>query len=170
MKVINSIRPALTNTLQVLSTTQYVMDWMQNLDEARVLHVFEHACNLINIEGETISIVNTIIGNGPFNVLIPTINFREFLDENSTIRINKSVISLGVLDISLSRAILWQPKPDWESLRERSSNLSASIIPIEELLAEESPADSFARVLLPSSISHEIPMKIFEVVQETFSW
>ena len=169
MEIINSHKPSLTATLRVLSTTRYVIDWMNSTDQARILHVFEPACNLINSKGEVISLVSPQIGNGPFNAVIPAINFKDYLDEHSTVRIDNTSIYLCKLNISFPELSLWQPIPEWSSQRTKSRYLDFALSPIEDLLAKESSADSFARIVLPKLTCHEIPAAIFQVVQNTFA-
>ena len=160
--------PVGITTHYALSTTQSVLDWIQSTKEARILHVFEPACNLINSKGDIISIVNPMIGNGPFNMIVPTINFQKLLHDNSPISIGKTSISLGTMNISVSRKKIWHPKPDWKTLREESNNITSFLNPIEKLLLKESPQDSFARILFPPT-DNNFPVNIYEVVQETLA-
>ena len=169
METINSLKPSLTATLPVLSTTRYVINWMCSTDQARILHVFEPACNLINSKGEIISLVSPQIGNGPFNAVIPVINFQDYLDEISTVRIDNTSISLGKLNISFPQLSLWQPIPKWHRLLAMSKFLNSMINPLDELLLEESAKDSFARVAVQNSVAYEIPIKTAQVVQKTLA-
>jgi hypothetical protein len=47
-----------------------VNDWLANSCQPHILHVFDHACNLINEHREVMSIVTPQIGNGLFNLIV----------------------------------------------------------------------------------------------------
>ena len=73
-------------SINSLSLAPDVRDWLANSRQPRILHVFDHACNLINVHREVLSIVTSQIGNGPFNLVIEgDILFSEHLNLQSPI-------------------------------------------------------------------------------------
>lgn len=68
-------------SINSLSLTPTVNAWLSISRHPRILHVFEHACNLINERREILSIVTQEIGDGPFNFVIEEdILFSGYLD------------------------------------------------------------------------------------------
>lgn len=61
----------MTFSVTALSLAPTVNDWRADSRQPRILHVFDHASNLINERGEVLSVVTPQIGNGPFNLVIP---------------------------------------------------------------------------------------------------
>jgi hypothetical protein len=151
-----------TISIQAKSIAPAVEGWLRETTSARVLHVFEPVCNLINSKGHIISIVIPQIGNGPFGLIIPQINFTDILESKSAVRIINTSFSIGLIEISTGGCKIWQPSPDWEKLRSHRDRLKTSAKLIEDLLVEEAPNDSFARISTLISTSHNIPTEVYK--------
>src|SRR5689334_19106109 len=103
--------------INTYSFTSNVNDWLTNSRHPRILHIFNHACNLINERREVLSIVTPQIGNGPFNLVIEDdLIFTNHLDVKSPISIHTDQLIIGDLTINSTDAKLWHPCPNWESL------------------------------------------------------
>ncbi|MBX3057935.1 MAG: DUF2877 domain-containing protein [Anaerolineae bacterium] len=100
-------------------------EWLAVTRQARVLHLFDHACNLVNERGEVLSVVTPEIGAGPFHVVVngfvvgdlspsdgdksPTTNIGVWVQSDS--------IQIGSLWVDVREAAIWPPRVDWERLR-----------------------------------------------------
>jgi hypothetical protein len=103
--------------LKAVSYTSTVKSWLANSSTPRVLHVFDHACNLINEQKEVLSIVGPGIGNGPFNlVLVDEVLFSEHLSAGSQITILDDQLGIGDVRINTRNSRLWDPVPYWAGL------------------------------------------------------
>jgi len=103
--------------LNALSLAPDVNDWLANSFHLRILHVFDHACNLINERREILSIVTPQIGNGPFNLVVKDdVLFSDYLHAQSPISIRANQLYVGDLTINTDSAKLWSPYPNWERL------------------------------------------------------
>jgi hypothetical protein len=126
--------------MNALSLAPDARDWLANSRHPRILHSFDHACNLINERREVLSIVTPQIGNGPFNLVIPRLqkSFGELSDRSesrqtpevfsdlsleSPISIFPKQLHLGDLTINTSDAKLWSPYPDWKVLHDKRDDL-----------------------------------------------
>jgi hypothetical protein len=102
--------------------------WLVDSPHPRILHVFEHACNLINERREVLSIVTPQIGNGPFNLVIEDdVLFSDHLDLESPISVFPNQLNLGDLTLHTENAKLWSPRPDWELLRARRDDIAGEL-------------------------------------------
>src|SRR5689334_3236977 len=111
-------------TLNALSLAPAVKDWLVNSHHFRILHVFDHACNLLNERREVLSIVTPEIGNGPFNIVVDkNILFSKHCDVESTITISTKIIGVGDISINIEYAPLWNPRPYWENLHSNISHI-----------------------------------------------
>jgi hypothetical protein len=111
-----------------VSLTSAVNDWLTNTHHPRILHVFDHACNLINEQKEILSIVTPEIGDGPFNLVIETeVLFSEHINLESSIFNSVHQLHLGDLIIHIAGAKLWNPKPDWEKLHSQSDDIAKQL-------------------------------------------
>ncbi|MBI5825803.1 MAG: DUF2877 domain-containing protein [Chloroflexi bacterium] len=110
--------------INALSLAPAVNNWLTNSRHPRILHVFDHACNLINECMEVLSIVTPQIGNGPFNLVMDTdIFFSEHLNLQSPVSITLNHLTLDNLIIHTQPATLWSPRPDWEILHARRDDI-----------------------------------------------
>ena len=116
-------------SIKALSITPDAREWLTNSRHPRILHVFDHACNLINERREVSSIVTPKIGNGPFNLVIEDdVLFSDHLDTQSPIFIRANQLNLGDLTINTINAKLWSPRPDWERLHAKKDDILSHVM------------------------------------------
>lgn len=131
--------------INAFSLAPDVITWLAGSNRPRILHVFDHACNLINERKEILSIVMPKIGNGPFNLVIEKgILFSDHLSLQSQVRCVELVetsnssdhLNLGGFAIHTTDAKLWSPRPDWERLHSQKDKILASLtqLPITNYL------------------------------------
>lgn len=144
-------------SIHALSLAPDVNNWLANSSQPRILHIFDHACNLINERGEVLSVVSPEIGNGPFNLVIPRLRksherladsgaswqtsevFLDHLHAQSLISIRAGQLTLGDLTVKTTDAELWSPRPDWDKLHARRDDILNHIL---SLRGRESSAQS----------------------------
>ncbi|MCJ7824616.1 MAG: hypothetical protein MUP44_06935, partial [Anaerolineales bacterium] len=68
----------------IASTTR---GWLQDPKPARLLHVFDNACNLLAEDGEVFSLVTSWVGDGPFNIVLAPINFLDHTADDPVVSI-----------------------------------------------------------------------------------
>jgi hypothetical protein len=111
------------------SLTHQVKSWLIASQYARVLHVFDDVCNLINEHGQVLSVVMQKIGNGPFNLVIEEdALFSNHLNAESKISIQPNQLTLEDLNINIDKAELWSSRPNWELLHARQNNILNQVI------------------------------------------
>jgi len=104
-------------SIKAIALTSNVKDWLGNTNQPRILHVFDHVCNVINKQGEILSIVSPEIRNGPFNVVIEEdVCLSKYLSIKSPIYIFQNQLMLAGLTIDTTDAKLWNSFPNWEKL------------------------------------------------------
>lgn len=104
-------------SIKAISQTPAVNGWIASSCAQRILHVFDHACNLIDERGEVLSIVTPRVGNGPFNLVVENeVCFLDYLNIESPVSISSTQLTPGNLNIHLTDAKLWDPCPDWDML------------------------------------------------------
>lgn len=160
-------------SINALTLTPDVNDWLSNSCHPRILHVFDHACNLINEHREVLSIVTPQIGNGPFNLVIPRLRksserlpngdksqqtsevFFDHLNIESPVSIHEDQLILGDLTISTANAKLWNPRPDWEELHARRESILQQVtqLQITDNQFSNSLISALAKADLPSSMT-----------------
>jgi hypothetical protein len=140
--------------LAVQSLTPAVRAWLRDARHARILHIFDHAVNLIAGTG-VLSLVTPAIGNGPFNVVLPPFNFVQHITPSSLLRITSNTLHIGGLVIDLSPAALWIPYPDWHQLRSQHVRLQTQVPVLRAVLQQHAPANSLAHIVveLPAPLS-----------------
>lgn len=151
------------HSINILSLAPSACYWLVGSRHMRILHVFEHACNLINERREVLSIVTPQIGNGPFNLVIQDeVLFSDHLNLESPISVFPKQLNLGDLTIHTKDAKLWSPRPDWEMLHARRDDILSQLTkllvtnyqsPISNLQSSNSLISAFANADLPSSLT-----------------
>lgn len=112
------------HSLNALSLSPAARNWLADSRRPRILHVFDHACNLIDERGELLSVVAPEIGNGPFNLVVgDDVCFSEYLNLESPISIAPDQFTLGDMIIDTLDARLWNPHPDWGKLYSRKDHV-----------------------------------------------
>lgn len=146
----------------IISIAPAAKRWLQQSQIARVLHVFDPVCNLINEEGDVFSLVGPFVGNGPFSGLTERGIFTSWIRAESTIKLGTHSFTIDGNRVSFERATLWEPHPNWDMLKSSSKQLQEASDSIEELLKEHAPSESFAHVVLPLRQSGELDSKTHE--------
>ncbi len=144
----------MNQSIQALSLSQKASRWLEETKEARVLHIFEPVCNLVNENNEALSIVIPEIGNGPFSMVVEKINFGKFVSKETNININHGILQMGKLTLSPNGNDLWTAQPDWNAVKQVKIELSV----IKNILKRHAPQDSIARLALdlPSSMPEKV--------------
>jgi hypothetical protein len=141
--------------------------WLQDPKPARVLHVFDNACNLLAEDGNVVSLVTPRVRQGPFNIVLAPINLCDHVTDDTNVRIEQERICMGVLEIDLDTAQIWEPRFDWESFLGRQDSLSISAGALEEVLVEVAPVESFVQMIRPSeNYGREIEAQLLLSAQE----
>lgn len=150
-------------SMNAISISSDVKVWLPNSRQPRILHVFEHACNLINERRAVLSIVTPQIGNGPFNLVVEDdVLFSDYLDLESPISVFPNQLNLGDLTIHTKDAKLWSPHPDWEMLHARRDDILSQLTkllitnyqsPVSNLPSSTSLISALANADLPASLT-----------------
>ncbi len=106
--------------VSAVTFTPCVQQWLQQPTAVSLLHIFDHALNLIDATGAIISIVPGSIGAGPFSLVVAGERpFPAIISSQDSIRKTATSLHLGPLEIDLRPAKVWQPTPPWSLLQEQ---------------------------------------------------
>lgn len=98
--------------------TPRTLEWLRNGRPARILHLFDEVCNLVNDEDEVISLVSAQVGAGPFALVLDGA-FTAGLNVRQPIAIDhaRGTLTIGSLIVDFAETAVWQPRPDWAQLQ-----------------------------------------------------
>jgi hypothetical protein len=133
--------------LTALSLTPAVRAWLQASRHARILHIFERVVNLIAGD-DVISLVTPDVGNGPFNVVLPAFDFARRITPSDPLQITPDALYIGDLVIDVSSAAIWNPYPDWQTIRAQQARLRAHAPVVRAVLQQHAPANSLAHLVV----------------------
>ncbi len=120
--------------------------WLANTSAARILHIFNRVCNLINADSELISVLASPVAMGPFAVrLNESINWSEMVSEEMPVHVHASSISIGAIQIDIEAAISWNPLPQWERLYDLKDS-QPWLNEIRNQLGKHAPEGSIAQI------------------------
>src|SRR5688572_10835676 len=94
--------------------------WLATTTAARVLNVFDRACNLINQDNAVLALVTSQRGLTPFALVVGGDDRTPFqaLPADSPVRVSSKEqrLALGPITIDYGGADLWQARPDWPAM------------------------------------------------------
>ncbi len=145
-------------TLRALALAPAAQDWLAQTTTARVLNVFDRACNLVNAQGEVLSVVTSERGLTPFALVVAANDRAPFraVTEASAVGVQSGSLWLGPYVIDVAAAAVWNPRPDWPAI----SRLLTDTTRLEALalLADgHGPAGSLLELLAPASQAASLP-------------
>jgi len=137
--------------LRAISAAPGALTWVQQARKTRVLHVFKTSCNLIDAQGELLSLILVPAQMDPFAISCTRIDgwpgFTGYLDGDSPVRIMPAEIRVGKLRISIEDPVTWNSLPAWRAIRTGLSRSTGWIRQIEARLKQHRSADSLAALI-----------------------
>jgi hypothetical protein len=115
---------------------------------ARVLAVFERACNLVTDDGRVIALVLPQLGDGPLHVVVegPPGAF-SVLEPGLQARVDRTQLGVGELVVDLGVAARWEPRPEWERLRAQPKTMAIRSIGLYALALRYAPEGSLLSLI-----------------------
>lgn len=110
---------------------------------ARVLAIFEHACDLVTTDGDVVALVTPHAGDGPLNIVVNG-GGKGFatVEPGMPARMEGGRLQVGGLEVALDRAVVWEPCPDWKSLRACQDAFTDRLSLLEALALQHAPERS----------------------------
>ena len=129
--------------------------WLQQSRQARILHIFEAVCNLINNRDVVLSVQLDEIPASPVSLALSAQalglpaegGFGSLLTRDREVDIHPGGLRLGELEILWNEADLWDPAPNWASMRAQQASWLPRLQPLIPILLTEAPANSLAPLL-----------------------
>jgi hypothetical protein len=118
--------------------------------DARVLAVFERACDLVTNDGDVIALVSPQIGDGPLNVVVDGaagLFAWAHIGAPVKLELEEERLWVGGLAIDLKEAASWEPCPDWATLRARQTVMASCLPLLHATCLRHAPAGSLLPLL-----------------------
>jgi hypothetical protein len=152
--------------IQAISIAPAAKDWLAETQQATILHSFKPVVNMVNQEGNVLSLVNSDIGNGPFSVVVAKQDFPLDVRAEDQIKVFDDHFWLGEEIIHTAEALVWDARPDWEVLRAKPKNLRWAANLLTPLLKREAQVDSLAHLVLDNNAAIPLPARILQTAQQ----
>jgi len=115
---------------------------------ARVLAVFEHACDLITHDDDVVALVVPQIGDGPLNIVVDgAASLFARVNPGAPVTLEGERLWVGGLRVDLRRAAMWEPRPDWDALRARRAAIVSRLPLLRAFCLRHAPAGSLLALL-----------------------
>jgi hypothetical protein len=101
----------------------------------RVLASFRSVCDLVTDRGDVVALVWGGLGNGPLNVVLDR-ELGTALPAGAQFAVADHSLTVGGVEIDLSRAARWEARPDWAALRSRRREIGAAAQAARRSMAE----------------------------------
>jgi hypothetical protein len=120
--------------------------------DVRVLAVFERACDLVTPDGGVVALVLSEIGDGPLNVVVDgAAGIFDRVEPGTPVAVERAQLEIGGLRVNLAQATVWEPCPDWKTLRSRRASI-ASRLPLLRALCLQIKASGLLPLLRDSPL------------------
>lgn len=152
--------PSYGAAFAALSISRAVREWLDaGRFDGRVLTVFDRACDLLTHDGDVVALVTPQVGDGPLNVVVdgPPGLFAT-VETGAPAHLEERQLQIGALRFDLERAMIWEPRPDWERLRARRTAVRTCLPLLRTLCARHAPPRSLLG-LLGSSLPEDVPAR-----------
>jgi len=122
------------------------------LQAGKVSAVFERAFHLDFCSDEPVAVVLPELGDGPLNIVL-----EERPGAMPAPGVPVQVCSgagrlvMGRLEITLERAAIWEPRPEWERIRSQATAIQDRLPCLAALVHSLAPPDSLASILAPEA-------------------
>ena len=126
------------------SISRPVSEWLRaGRFDARVMAVFERACDLVTRDGEVVALVIPQVGDGPLNVVVDGgAGCFGPVQPGAVVTLEGDRLRVGGLEIRLGVAVVWEPRPDWDTLRARRSAIASRLPLVRDLCLRHAPGGS----------------------------
>lgn len=157
------MNPGATRRLQAVSLSPAAQAWLATTQQAYVLHVFEHVINLVNQEGDVLSLAHQALGNGPFSLLLEAMP--EGIAISSQLLVFENGLWFGEWLVDAEEAVLWQPRPDWHALQAQS-DFGWVVNAITQILQVEATDESLAHLVVSPLGRSTLPARIQQAAEQ----
>jgi hypothetical protein len=141
------------------SANERLHRWHQDRFDARVLAVFERACDLATPDGAVVALVLPQVGDGPLNVVVDgEAGLFSGIDPGAPVTLDGDRLWTGDLKIDLARASAWEPRPDWDTLRAGPAATGSCLPLVRARCLRYAPGGSLMG-LLGAVLPHDAPAR-----------
>jgi hypothetical protein len=121
-------------------------------DTGQVLAVFEHACHLMDREGELTALVTPLAGDGPLNTVVPAdASLFHRARPGTSVTLEAERVVARDWRVDLTGAAVWEPRPDWDALRARRAAIRSRLPLLRALSLRYAPKGSLLALFDPTA-------------------
>lgn len=96
--------------------------WLATSQQARILHLFDRVCNLVNESQQVLSLVQADVGAGPFSLLLTEQRpFTSLWTPQTPVTCHPHALLIGSDLIDITHATVWLPTPNWTTIQQQTA-------------------------------------------------
>jgi hypothetical protein len=115
---------------------------------ARVLAVFECACNLELPGGDLLALVLPEVGDGPLNIVVDdSAGVFHALEPGMPVWVEANRLRINGLAVALDSTTIWEPCPDWDDLRDNLDSIQGRFPLLQSVALHYAPEGSLLTLL-----------------------
>ncbi|MCL5429044.1 MAG: DUF2877 domain-containing protein [Chloroflexi bacterium] len=141
-------------------------NWLEQTQQAYVLYAFERVVNLVNQEGDVLSLVSHQIGAGPFSLVLESGIFPGGIQLGASLLVFENGFWLDDWLIDAEEAESWNPIPNWQAVVKQKEKKRWAARIIREQLTQHAEADSLACLVLDPVANSPLPARILQAAEQ----
>ncbi len=132
-------------------------EWLASSASARPYHIFEKVTNLINADGDVITLMLSPAEMNPLALEVEAaLDFRAHLTPHSEVRLEGEVLRVGELAVMLGSVHAWDPRPDWPAARRQLADVLRLVGFLEARLIADPIPESLAVFVAPGALESPV--------------
>jgi uncharacterized protein DUF2877 len=158
--------------LTALALTPFARDWLATTTAARVLNVFDRACNLINQDEAILALVTSTHGLNPFAMVVASAGPMPYrgVSATSVVSVAGNQLTVGPLHVNVESASVWNPRPDWPELQRTLADTPAQLEELVSTAMELAIGGSLLDLYLAPALGTPFPDAAHRIRRRASGW
>ncbi len=99
-------------------------------------------------DGDVLSLVTESVGDGPFNLVLPAVDFTSLLSHDTRVESFENRLRLGGIEIDTRSARTWEARLDWQQIRTQADRLQNGLKHVKAVLEGSALDDGLAALIV----------------------
>lgn len=110
---------------------------------------------MVSDDGHVLSLVTEAVGDGPFNLVLPDVDFSGHVSFSARVESSADRLCIGEIEIDTRSARGWEARPDWQQIRMQTKRLRGNLAHILAALENSRPHEGLAGLTVDLAVERD---------------